>query len=411
MMRPRKTISLCDVCYKETPGTIFQRNSEIWIEKHCPEHGIFQARVEKDANFYERFSVQRPLPEKRFNSLIIPVSFRCNLQCANCFAPDRGQEDLSAADIEKAIRAFEGNTIFFSGGEPTVRRDLPALIRMVKRSYKACGIVTNGLKLANDKYLLLLKDAGLDFVFFSLDSFRQRFYQKNKQNSADTRDILSLKLSALDNLKTEQMTTILSATIYNGENEAEMKDLFEYAMRNRSFISEIRFRSCVNIGRHSYRKEYFTSDLVKMFCAQTNLNPGILLETHLLGYLMQNEHTIHHVMVGVSGVWLGKTFCPTGNTPFEPWPRWKKLLFLIKLAFMYSPASMVKAFRTRPIFRTLMVRFIHWPTVENVDLGQIDRDVAHLYGKDKILNFCHTIILIGRDAQQDGNEDIHPPKT
>ena len=39
------------------------------------------------------------------------------------------------------------------------------------------------------------------------------------------------------------------------------------------------------------------------------------------------------------------------------------------------------------------VRIVHWPTVENIDIQELDRGAACLYDKNKILNFCHAIVL------------------
>jgi len=57
----------------------------------------------------------------------------------------------------------------FTGGEPTLRKELPSLIRLaVKIGYRYIRLQTNGLRLADPAYAKSLADAGLSFVKFSI---------------------------------------------------------------------------------------------------------------------------------------------------------------------------------------------------------------------------------------------------
>jgi uncharacterized radical SAM superfamily Fe-S cluster-containing enzyme len=66
-----------------------------------------------------------------------------------------------------------------SGGEPTVRDDLPLLVSAAKEA--GCSHVqlnTNGLRLAEDEeYVRTLADAGLSFVFLQFDGTDDAFYR------------------------------------------------------------------------------------------------------------------------------------------------------------------------------------------------------------------------------------------
>ncbi len=59
--------------------------------------------------------------------------------------------------------------VTFTGGEPTLRDDLPALIAQAEKIGQVCGLLTDGLKLADKKYLDLLLQTGLDHILFLLD--------------------------------------------------------------------------------------------------------------------------------------------------------------------------------------------------------------------------------------------------
>jgi hypothetical protein len=58
--------------------------------------------------------------------------------------------------------------ITFTGGEPTLRDDLPDLIAHAEKLGQVCGLLTDGLKLADKKYLILLLQTGLDHILFLL---------------------------------------------------------------------------------------------------------------------------------------------------------------------------------------------------------------------------------------------------
>jgi organic radical activating enzyme len=58
--------------------------------------------------------------------------------------------------------------ITFTGGEPTLREDLPDLIAHAEKNGQVCGLLSDGLKLADRKYLQTLLQTGLDHLLFIL---------------------------------------------------------------------------------------------------------------------------------------------------------------------------------------------------------------------------------------------------
>jgi len=58
--------------------------------------------------------------------------------------------------------------VTFTGGEPTLREDLPDLIAHAEKNGQVCGLLTNGLKLADKSYLHVLLNTGLDHLLFLL---------------------------------------------------------------------------------------------------------------------------------------------------------------------------------------------------------------------------------------------------
>jgi organic radical activating enzyme len=58
--------------------------------------------------------------------------------------------------------------VTFTGGEPTLREDLPDLIAHAEKNGQVCGLLSDGLKLADKNYRQLLLRTGLDHLLFLL---------------------------------------------------------------------------------------------------------------------------------------------------------------------------------------------------------------------------------------------------
>jgi GTP 3',8-cyclase len=109
--------------------------------------------------------------------LRLSVTDRCNFRCSYCL-PDgcprgSGTEPLSVAEIRRLVRAFAALGVWkvrLTGGEPTMRRDIPEIVRTIAAvpGVRRIGLTTNGYRLAaiaGD-----LRTAGLSSVNVSLDS-------------------------------------------------------------------------------------------------------------------------------------------------------------------------------------------------------------------------------------------------
>ena len=182
-----------------------------------------------------------------------------------------------------------------------------------------------------------------------------------KRGKSGIKNILNLKKEALINLEIEKICIWLSTTIYPGLNNTELKDLFIFAVKKSHFIKQLRIRSCVRMGRsrNDIKDGYFISELIDLFSKQISIDKKTLLTQ----CLSPDYHTPHNITFYLRGYLRKDNFVP---------------YFKIK---------------DKSNFKKLAVRFCCWPTIENVDIQEIDRGQAHLYSKNKILNFCHAIIL------------------
>jgi radical SAM protein with 4Fe4S-binding SPASM domain len=64
----------------------------------------------------------------------------------------------------------------FTGGEPTLREDLPELLLYAQNKGMVTGLITNGRKLKDEAYVKTLEGAGLDFVQITLESHRPKIH-------------------------------------------------------------------------------------------------------------------------------------------------------------------------------------------------------------------------------------------
>ena len=67
--------------------------------------------------------------------------------------------------------------VTFTGGEPTLREDLPALIAHAESNGQVCGLLSDGLKLADKDYLHTLLQTGLDHLLFLLQPDNEKSWQ------------------------------------------------------------------------------------------------------------------------------------------------------------------------------------------------------------------------------------------
>lgn len=75
--------------------------------------------------------------------------------------------------LDKAWRAGIPH-VTFTGGEPTLRDDLSELIAHAEKNGQVCGLLTDGLKLADQEYRQTLLQTGLDHLLFLLQADNQK---------------------------------------------------------------------------------------------------------------------------------------------------------------------------------------------------------------------------------------------
>src|SRR5439155_6846699 len=125
-------------------------------------------------------------------------------------------------------------SVKLTGGEPTVRAELPVLVRMIREAHPdlELSMTTNGILL--DRMAGPLAEAGLDRVTVSCDSLmRHRFAEMTRRDALDKvfAGIAAADAAGLTPLK-------LNAVVVAGTNDDEVVDLARYS---RETGYEVRF--------------------------------------------------------------------------------------------------------------------------------------------------------------------------
>ena len=106
----------------------------------------------------------------------LAVTFRCQNNCVHCYAGGPHETDeLTLEQWNQVIDRLRQIGVFivtFTGGEPTLREDLPALLFYAQNSGLVTGLITNGRKLKDRGYVEKLEKVGLDFVQVTLESHK-----------------------------------------------------------------------------------------------------------------------------------------------------------------------------------------------------------------------------------------------
>ena len=128
------------------------------------------------------------------DDLRVSVTDRCNFRCTYCM-PAEGlawlpkEEILTFEEMTRLLGIFVGlgvRSIKVTGGEPTVRADLPTLVRMFREVGPDLdiSITTNGVLL--DRLAAPLAEAGVDRATVSCDSLmRHRFAEMTRRDALD----------------------------------------------------------------------------------------------------------------------------------------------------------------------------------------------------------------------------------
>ncbi|HOC92328.1 MAG TPA: radical SAM protein [bacterium] len=128
---------------------------------------------------------------------LLRLGYTCNNNCFFCHSYRTGEEktDLETEECERriALAAKAGaGTVVFSGGEPTIRKDILHLCRYAKSIGLKSGIITNGRMLGYKGFCEKLHLAGLNYALVSLHGDNEETHDLHVGTSAFSQTLAGL---------------------------------------------------------------------------------------------------------------------------------------------------------------------------------------------------------------------------
>ena len=273
-----ETRSLCPQCLKTIPAIKVAENDVIYLEKECPEHGHFRTVIWRGVKDYEdlkRYACEYNKPKKiavqdkdrcpeicglcpdhnqHTCLVVLEVTNQCNLKCPVCFASAnekyRFHPDMAVIEnMYQTMLEFVNHPICVqvSGGEPTIRDDLPEIIALGKRmGIDHIEVNTNGIRFAEDiEFLRKVKEAGCDSLYFSFDGVTPEVYV-----AKSGRDLFDLKVKAIDNCAKVGIGVTLVTVVSPNFNLDQVGRIVQFAKSKIPTVKGIHFQPIAYFGRY-----------------------------------------------------------------------------------------------------------------------------------------------------------------
>ena len=301
----KETRSICPECHSVVPASLYERDGKVIMSKSCTTHGAYEDVYWSD---YEQWNRARSYsvvgdglanprttqsrgcpfdcgicPNHKSQTIlgIIDVTNRCNLKCPICFANAASvgytynptfEEICEMIDNLAANKPVSTKALQMSGGEPTLRDDLPEIVKYAKAAgIHHTEVNTNGIRIANDTaFLDRLIDADVSSFYLQFDGVTNEPYRITRGV-----DLLPTKLKALENLRNRNHdSVILVVTLVRGVNDDQLGRIIDFAAQNRETVRCVNVQPVSITGRIDRNKlpEYRITipDFMRLVEEQTN---------------------------------------------------------------------------------------------------------------------------------------------
>lgn len=112
----------------------------------------------------------------------LALTYKCDNACGHCYLPrGRMPAEMDTAQWKKAIsKLWEIGVphVCFTGGEATLRKDLPDLVAYAEETGLVTGLLSNGCRLSDPHLVRSLVTAGLDHFQLTLESHDPKIHDK-----------------------------------------------------------------------------------------------------------------------------------------------------------------------------------------------------------------------------------------
>ena len=316
-----KTKSVCPVCLRVIDAQKRSEKDGIYLDKRCDEHGAFSALIwEGNLASYLRWNSENTAvdppregraPEKGCPNdcglctehlrkgccMLLELTGRCNLRCPVCFAAagEEPKPDLSLKEIEKQYEYLMAHggpfNIQLSGGEPTVRDDLPEIIRMGReKGFSFFQLNTNGLRLAAEEgYAKALRDAGLDTVFLQFDALDDSVYITLRG-----RALLEEKKRCIEACAAAGLGVVLVPVIARGVNEDQVGSILRFALEHSPTVRGVHFQPLSYFGRCALKRPERPITIPKLLALIEEQADGLMRASDFYGGGAESAYCSFH---------------------------------------------------------------------------------------------------------------------
>ncbi|MDG6929311.1 MAG: radical SAM protein, partial [Nitrososphaerota archaeon] len=279
----RKTQSICPECNRILPAYVFERENKVFMTKTCPDHGETEELYFGDYNMYLKFSSYwsdgkgTHAPNVKLENCQCPancglctnhlshtglaniiVTNRCDLTCWYCFfyvkkglegayvyEPTQEQIGMMVRTL-RAERPVPGNSLQITGGEPTLREDLPEIIRKIKsEGVDHIQLNTNGINIAlHPELAKIYKEAGTSNLYMSFDGVTPKTNPKNHWEAPH----------AIEACRQAHLGVVLVPTVIKSINDHELGGIIDFARANIDAVRAVNFQPVSLTGRMSKKE-------------------------------------------------------------------------------------------------------------------------------------------------------------
>ncbi len=234
------------------------------------------------------------LGRETLRSIELAVTYACQAKCHKCYAANlerASEKSLSIEQIRDIIsQALRLGLIHvnITGGEPTLRGDLPDVVRACRPDKVVISLVTNALALTQEK-VRELKSAGLNTLQISLDSADRETHDRLRGVPGCYDSVLAAAAWAREAGLNLCFSTVLSTEAESAQSS--MIRLLELAEREKAFL--LLCDSAAVGGWEGCSEKMMT-------CEERN---------RVLGELLRHPRARHHAMYN----FRVKPGCPAGT--------------------------------------------------------------------------------------------------
>jgi uncharacterized radical SAM superfamily Fe-S cluster-containing enzyme len=300
--------------------------------------------------------------------------------------------------VEKGCKFIQ-----LSGGEPTVRDDLPEIVRAAKQAgATSVQLNSNGLRLGREPgYTKRLADAGLDFVFLQFDGVNDEPYQILRG-----RPLLAEKTGAIRVCGENGIGVTLVPTVAPGVNDRQIGEIIHFGIKHSPVVRGVHFQPISYFGRYPEppkdESRITLPEIVSAIEAQTE---GLILQSDLA------PSACDHPRCGFHGDFVIMPDRLVSLTPKDPSGaseccckpageealrnrnfvarRWKRNLELEKEAACCTEDAMdFDSFLARVAASGFTVTGMAFQDAYNLDIERLRRCSLHVYDEGRIIPFC-----------------------